>query len=181
MIKSIIMLQIHHQFAAWAASTAASASPKCRFSVADGVGILEAIGFGPGYARPDKLPAPVSFDKCHRRWRERGIREAKKRGITMSHGVAAKLINVYLKSRFTCGGHANHPKVKAIHPPVDSILLRTLADKNYGGLGPTWRKLNSMRWSKFDSDTYQLAIDCIKSIQNPEPLWAVELHWNGFE
>lgn len=49
---------IQHQFAAWAAATAGSASPKCRFSTADGVGILEAIGFGPSYGKPERLPSP---------------------------------------------------------------------------------------------------------------------------
>lgn len=171
---------IQHQFAAWAAATAASASPKCRFSVADGVRILEAVGFGPSYSRPERLPVPGAFDKSHRRWRERAIKAAKARRISMSHGVAAKLINVYLKSRFICGGHANHPRVKALHPPIDSILLRALARKNYGSLGPTWSAFAQKRWSKFNSDTYELAIGCIKSVQISQPLWAIEEHWQSF-
>jgi len=117
---------IQHRFAAWAAATAGSASPKCRFSLADGVGILESIGFGPDYGRPERLPAPGDFDESHRRWRERAIKSAKARRINMSHGVAAKLINVYLKSRFICGVRADHPKVKALNQPIESILLKAL-------------------------------------------------------
>ena len=101
---------IQHQFAIWAAGTAGRASPKCRFKVSQAKEILEALGFGPGYGNPDKLSHPAKFDEKHREWRNRAIFEAKKRRIRMSHGVAAKLINVYLKSRFICGGHANHPR-----------------------------------------------------------------------
>lgn len=128
---------IQHEFAVWAAGTAGRASPKCRFKVSQAKEILEALGFGPGYGKPDKLPHPAKFDEKHREWRNRAILEAKKRRIRMSHGVAAKLINVYLKSRFICGGHADHSKVATLHPPIDSILLKELARLNIGNVGPT--------------------------------------------
>lgn len=92
-------------------------------------------------------------------------------------GLQAQLINVYLKARFTCGGHADHPKVAALHPPIDSILLKELAQLNLGNLGPAWRALAAKRWSKFDSYTYELAIDCIKTVQHPNPAWMIERHW----
>ena len=95
---------IQHRFAAWAAATAARVSPKCRFKAGDGVAILEGLGFGPGYGKPDKLPLPSRFDNQHRKWRVKAIKLAKARRIGMSHGVAAKLINFYLKSRFICWG-----------------------------------------------------------------------------
>ena len=170
--------QIQHQFAAWAAATAGSASPKCRFSTADGIGILEAIGFKPAYGKPERLPHPAAFDKAHRRWREKAIREAKRRRIAISHGVAAKLINVYLKSRFICGGHADHPKVAALHPPIDSILLKELARLNCGKLGPVWRTAAKIGWSNFSSKQYELVASCIRSVQHPWPAWLVEKHWN---
>jgi len=69
---------------------------------------------------------PSQFDESHRRWRERAIKSAKACRINMSRGVAVKLINIYLKSRFICGGHADHPKVKALNQPIDSILLKAL-------------------------------------------------------
>jgi hypothetical protein len=168
---------IQHQFAVWAAGTAGRASPKCRFKVSQAGEILEALGFGPGYGRPEKLPLPHRFDAKHREWREKAIKEARKRGIKMSHGVAAKLINVYLKSRFICGGHTNHPKVAALHPPIDSILLKTLIEKNAGGFGKSWRALARVRWSKLDSDQYEVAIACLrscfKSAWHSERLWII--------
>jgi hypothetical protein len=173
MIKDLNIIQ--HRFAAWAAASAARVSPKCRFRAADGVAILEGLGFGPGYGKPDKLPLPSRFDDQHRKWREKAIRLAKGRRIRMSHGVAAKLINVYLKSRFICGGHADHPKVAALHPPIDSILLKSLADKNAGGFGPAWRALARRRWYNLDPDSYEVAIGCLRN--SFQPAWVAEKMW----
>ena len=167
---------IQHRFAAWAAASAARVSPKCRFKVKFGVEILERLGFGPGYGDPAKLPLPSRFDDQHRRWREKAVRLAKARRIKMSHGVAAKLINVYLKSRFICGGHADHPKVAALHPPIDSILLEALIASNAGGFGKSWHALAKVRWSNLDSGQYETAIACLRSCFNPA--WAAERLWS---
>jgi hypothetical protein len=167
---------IQHRFAAWAAASAARVSSMCRFKAADGVAILEGLGFGPGYGKPDKLPLPSRFDDQHRKWREKAIKLAKARRIKMSHGVAAKLINVYLKSRFICAGHADHPRVAALHPPIDSILLKALADKNTGGFGPAWRALARRRWSNLDSDSYEVAIGCLRN--SYKPAWVAEKLWS---
>jgi hypothetical protein len=176
MVYATKLLNIQHQLAICVAGTAGRASPKCRFKVSQAGEILEALGFGPGYGRPEKLPLPQRFDAKHREWREKAVKEARKRGIKMSHGVAAKLINVYLKSRFICGGYADHPKVAALHPPIDSILLKALADKNAGGFGPAWRALARRRWSNLDSDSYEVAIGCLRnSFKTP---WLAEALWD---
>ena len=168
---------IQHRFAGWAAASAASASPRCRFKVSVGVAILEAIGFGPAYNDPRHLPSPQRFDTVHRGWRIEAIQAAKKRGIQMSHGVAAKLINVYLKSRFVCGGFSQHPKIAAIHPPIDSILLRALEMASHPEDKPIWRKLMKARWSKFDSETYEHAHKAIALTTAPLPAWTIETQW----
>jgi hypothetical protein len=46
--------------------------------------------------------------------------------LRFTHGIAAKLVNVYLKSVFVCGGRHDHPRVRALHPPIDSLLLDAL-------------------------------------------------------
>ena len=174
MIKQMNIIQ--HRFAAWAAASAARVSPRCRFKAADGVAILEGLGFGPGYGKPHMLPLPSRFDDQHRKWREKAIKLAKAKRIRMSHGVAAKLINAYLKSRFICGGHADHPNVAALHPPIDSILIKALADKNAGGFGPAWRALARRRWSNLDSDSYEVAIGCLRN--SFSPTWVAEKLWS---
>jgi hypothetical protein len=164
-----------HRFAAWAAARAAASSPNCRFSVEKGRKLLEAIGFRNLIRNLDNLPNPRMFDKRHRAWRKRILLLARKKGtktevLGMTHGVAAKLINVYLKAIFVCSGHHDEQRVRVLHPPIDRLLL--------GNLG--WRKIGS--WSKFDSETYERVIDCMRErIGRGESLWKIEEHWQGFQ
>ena len=123
-----------HNFSAWAASRPASVVG-CRFRVEQGRVLLESIGFVPELDNPEKLPSPNLVDTIHRKWRQRIIHQANKLAIPMTHGVAAKLINVYMKSRFVCGGYSKDFRVQALHPPIDGLLLASLAKDNYGGLG----------------------------------------------
>ena len=69
--------------------------------------------------------------------------------------MAAKLINCYLKSRFVCGGHHSHERVRNLHPPIDAVLLKTLADVNLGGYERQWQQAGRTRWSKFNSEQYE--------------------------
>ena len=170
--------KINHSFACWAAATAASASPVCRLKVTDGIVILESIGFTEDNLSVSNLPSPRSFDSQHRRWRNSAIIAAKKRRITMSHGVAAKLINIYLKSIYICGGQSKHPKVAALHPPIDSILLRELIKTSDKEHRQTFIRLSKIRWSKFTSADYELAISTIRLLTHPKPIWTIESLWN---
>lgn len=172
----------NHRLAAWAASSSASASKLWRFKVEQGVAILEAIGFTAALASPDQLPSPREVDQSHRQWREDVIGAAHGEYLQFSHGIAAKLINCYLKVRFVCAHQHEHPHVKALHPPIDETLLRTLASHEYGGHGRLWRKFREARWSKYDSETYQQVIDLIRqSLPAGEPLWKIEQYWDGYQ
>jgi hypothetical protein len=82
--------------------------------------------------------------------------------LTFSHGVAAKLINIYLKSIYVCGSNYNDPKVKAIHPPIDSVLLDALYKQNIAGKRKEWQSARKARWSKLNSVQYQKVISAIK-------------------
>ncbi len=169
-----------HNFSAWAASRAASVIA-CRFTVKQSKALLESIGLGPNLDSPAKIPEPDQLDPIHRKWRQRSISLAQKLAIPMTHGVAAKLINVYLKSRFVCGGFADHPKVQALHPPIDSLLLQELARRNFGGKAKFWSKAYKARWSKFASDTYENVIQEIRESLNDEPMWNIERFWRGHQ
>jgi hypothetical protein len=169
-----------HNFSAWAASRAASVVG-CRFRVEQGRALFESIGLGPALDDPEKLPEPHLVDTVHRNWRQKIIKQAQKRGIVMTHGVAAKLINVYLKSRFVCGGHSDNQRVRALHPPIDGLLLKELSIANFGGLADLWALAQKARWSKFDSETYEKVIDGIRSSLKGAPLWEIEQFWQGFQ
>ena len=162
-----------HRFAAWAAATGASASPRCRFTVEAGKAILERAGFDAGLRHPKQLPSPAQMDAVHLAWRKAVIKEARKAGLKFSHGIAAKLINLYLKAKFTCGGYASHPHVVALHPPIDSLLLKAFNRT----LKPQDRL--TVNWSTFDSNTYQEAIVALREARKGLPLWAAESIWQG--
>lgn len=171
-----------HRFAAWAAGRAASVNG-CRFTVEEARTVLESVEeFKPSFSNPDQLPSPQCFDNAHKLWRESIIAAAAKQGLPcFTHGVAAKLINIYLKSRFVCGGHHNHAHVRAIHPPIDSVLLDKLDSENIGGLQLEWRKAKRIRWSNFDSDQYKAVILNIRKAMPGAALWEVEQYWQGYQ
>ena len=172
-----------HRLAAWAASTAARASKLCRFDVEQGTAILEGCGFDRRFASPNQLPSPRDINQTHRKWRESLIKAAHENGAkNFTHGVAAKLINCYLKVRFVCGGHHDHAYVRCLHPPIDEQLLKALADQDFCGQAKQWRKFRNKRWSKFDSDTYEKVIDLMQhSVPANEPLWKIEEYWKGHQ
>lgn len=169
-----------HRFAAWAASRAASVKG-CRFTVEIGRALLEAAGLHTIAETPERLPTNIDYE--HKNWRQTIIKNGKtKYDLNITHGVAAKLINVYLKSLLVCGGYHNHEKVKALHPPVDSLLLSELEEKNVGGLREIWKHYGNIRWSKFSSDEYEDLIKKIQQVLQPEAgLWSIEEYWKGYQ
>lgn len=170
-----------HRYSAWAASRAASTST-CRFDVNTGKAIIEAIGLQHLLADPAQLPAPTAMDAAHREWRETAIRTAISKELdTFTHGIAAKLINVYLKGVFVCGGHELHDSVQALHPPIDSLLLDELYKGEVGDLRSVWAQARKRRWSKLNAQQYEEVIAGIRQAFKGQPLWQVEAHWRGFQ
>ena len=130
-------------------------------------------------ASPEQLPTPEELDGEHRKWRHGIIHIANQDRFSLTHGVAAKLINVYLKSRFVCGGFENHSKVKALHPPIDSLLLTALVREKFGGQEAVWTAARLKRWSKLDSHDYEAVIQALKDSLPGKPLWHIEEYWKG--
>ena len=182
MVNETYTIEEHqHRLAAWAASRAASVVAY-RFNVKQGVSILEASGFKAALSCADQLPLPVDMDRTHAKWREAIRAAARKEGLSFTHGVAAKLINVYLKVRFVCAGQHEHVSVRHLHPPIDATLLKKLGKANIGGFSRQWRKFQGQRWSKFSSSRYQSVIDLIRRSLGPGvPLWMIEEHWKGHQ
>jgi hypothetical protein len=178
---SYLINEHKHRFAAWAASRAASTSKLCRFPVEVGKNLLADTNIMQHIDSPETLPD--NFDEAHRQWRKIVITNAEtKYDLKMTHGVAAKLINVYLKGLFICGGHHTNTKVMQIHPPIDSLLLEALAVSDVGGLKSKWKRFASKRWSNFTHHDYEELILLIKSVTPPKTgLWAIEEHWRGYQ
>ena len=168
-----------HRYAAWAASRASSVKG-CRFKVRQGEMIIKHIKLNDLIDCLDKLPDSSEFDDFHRESRDKAISRAKELGLKFTHGVAAKLINIYMKTIFICGGHSEHDKTKSIHPPIDALLLKALHQKNIGEPKAVWHEANKIRWSKFNSEQYEKVIKNICEVQKGEPLWKIEEHWQGY-
>ena len=168
-----------HRFAAWAAGRASSVKG-CRFSIEQGRSILEKVGLRNLLSDPNNLPSPEDFNAVHRRWRQEVINASREYGLLFTHGVAAKLINTYLKVVFVCGGYHRHKNVQAIHPPIDSVLLDELFKENFGGLRKEWNKARQTRWSKFNSEQYETVIRNIRNAIQGKPLWMAEQFWKGY-
>lgn len=169
-----------HRYAAWASSRASSVKG-CRFSVLQGKMLLEKLNLNSLVNRPDLLPVPGDMDRAHERWRDELITEAEGMGLLFSHGVAAKLINMYFKTIFVCGGYDSNKNVHLLHPPIDAVLLKALRIKNVGGFKVEWRAAEKAKWSKFTSEEYVSVIDCIKKHMGSKPLWEIEEYWQGFQ
>lgn len=170
-----------HNFAAWAAGRAANVNG-CRFKVEQGKKILEIAGFFQIGKDIKNLPGPGEFDNKHFEWRKNIINAAQSLDLVFTHGVAAKLINIYLKSIYVCGENSLDDRVKAIHPPIDAVLLDTLYKKNIGGKANVWKAARKTRWSKLNSNQYQNVIEAIKEvIPTGEGLWQIEMYWQGYQ
>ena len=176
-----------HRYAAWAASRASSVKG-CRFKVRQGGMIIKHLKLDdlidcPENDCPEKLRKPYKFDSLHRDLRKKAVSKSEELGLNFTHGVAAKLINIYMKTIFICGGYTEHAETKSIiHPPIDSLLLKALYENDIGGpkAKAEWHKAIKIRWSKFDSNQYEEVIENIRKVLNGEPLWKIEEYWQGY-
>ena len=169
-----------HRYGVWAASRAASVKG-CRFSVLQGKMIIERSELNLLVNKPEELPTPEQMDEMHKIWRDKVIEEAEKIGLIFTHGVAAKVINIYFKTVFVCGGHESSARVSALHPPIDSVLLKSLKNSEVDDKKKRWNRAIDIKWSKFNSQQYQSVIDDIRDMLNGKPMWEIEEYWQGFQ
>ena len=174
-----------HILSCWAASRAAGVSPLCRFEVKKGKSILEKCF---GYSGPNEKDVfklkQEDFDSYHLEIIQKIIKYFKNHNIKtkidgeielgMTHGVAAKLLNVYFKIMFICGNYKNEKGIGYIHPPIDSLLLNSL-DKVQK------QKFWKYKWSKINFDQYQEIINGIKAMTESRGLWSIEEYWIGHQ
>lgn len=171
-----------HKFAVWAAGRAASVIGY-RFPVKIARLLIDSINLKQYIDQPSALPE--DFDDAHIEWCEK-IQDVWSRLIEnpnskLSYGVAAKLINIYLKCIFVCGGHHEQDKVKKIHPPIDRVLLKALAKYNVGNQNGFWRKYAEKGWSSFNKLEYFEVIAKMEDVVRPNGLYTIEHFWIGYQ
>lgn len=141
-----------HRFSAWAAGRAATVNG-CRFSIEQARLILEGAKLKQLLLGPAQLPDPMNIDVAHREWRTNVIAAAKTEGLGFTHGVAAKLINIYLKPVWCVWVTMPMPECKPFTRRSTacswkSSMIRTLVGYVSNGVKPELRVgLNSPRTS----------------------------------
>jgi hypothetical protein len=68
-------------------------------------------------------------------------------------------------------------KINIFHPPLDSILIKSLIKGNVGGKKEEWKKLPP--WTKWESKDYERAIQIVKETTEGK-LWSIEHYWIGY-
>ncbi len=175
MVSNYDIHEHSHRFAAWAAARASS-TITCRFKVSNGKHWIESVSkLYDCRLGVDHLPTAKSFDAVHKSWRRGIIAAAQESGFQVTHGIAAKLINVYLKAVFVHDTLADNQRVQVIHPPIDRLLIDELARAH----PELWRGY-PRAWSKFSSLDYEKTISLVrKTLGNEHRLWCIEKYWFG--
>jgi len=170
-------LQHRHRFAAWCAATAASASPKCRFKVQKAFSLLEGIDIA-RQANEKLWNDYATFDEWHIHVCNSLMDQAHHREVRgFSYGVAAKMINCYIKA-FYLGDQA---VLSQAHPPIDRLLLTELLNNDVNHKAAVWRKYRDKGWSNFSRADYQAVINALRSDKDTRlNMWTVECHWPGY-
>ena len=197
-----------HILSRWAASRAASQSKGFKFSVELGSKLLL---FGTSKSQTsdqefidyikqiETFNSQDDFDSWHHQTIVNMITDSyefrqlldthNKSHTNYTYGIAAKLLNCYLKV-FFLESFGKQKFADFIHPPVDAILLKALRKDNkklfnfknsiFTNIGvqkiPTWTRINE--------NEYKTIISLMKefvSSKNQNGLWKIESFWIGHQ
>jgi len=196
-----------HRFAVWAATRSAQRG-LLGFDSEMGQKVIEASGLYEHLTdRWNQLPVAYGeFKIWHKKKREQIINEFAEEineelvsRSELTHGRAAKLINVYMKASFS---EISDTVKKVIHPPVDRQLLenvkRAIIDRRNEKdsidnerivleailLPPIpnghrlFNKTNKVKnWTELNSDDYEAIINAFHDLTDDEDLWKIEMFW----
>ena len=168
----------HHRFAAWAAARAAQrglANSRIIIDALEGCGVKAVVD------NPDDWPQTAgAFDVAHRNWCSVLLERLLAAGVSKAtYGRAAKVIAIYLKSRIVLGGQQDSPFATVIHPPIDRILLQSLAGHLHARDRPLADHLRATTWTSLANDTYDDLIRRLRRAELDQPaFWCIERFWD---
>jgi hypothetical protein len=112
-------------------------------------------------------------------WHEMTIRAFRKAEPDLPVGWAAKIVNVYLKTRVYLAGDGRKGLVSVIHPPIDYGLQRGLKKR----FPPRSWKIKRIKDIRSYQDDYLPFIQDCRSLAKEErcPLIELEFYWRGDE
>ena len=173
------LFEHRHRYAVWAAARAtqrgwSGAKTPILVKGIEASGVVEVV-------RADHLEWPTTaddFDRAHRRWCETLMATLDESGVEdVTFGRAAKLIAIYIKSMIIVGGHHESPFARVAAPPIDEILLRSLAaDRTFDrGHRRLWR---TTKWTKMTAGEHAAIISSFRSEGLDRPVfWMIERYW----
>ena len=210
-------LDIHkHVLASWAASSAASQAG-FRFKAKYGLQLLLLAKSGKKTKRKDLIQyikeiktfkEQQDFNDWHSKTIDmmrsggrdfnkilEGINKTKNKKLAIenySYGIAAKLLNVYLKV-FYLGDFGKNTFASFIHPPIDRLLLEELLKKESEFFKfdcepfehtSTTGSGKIPKWTQINEEEYKEIIKFIREFlhkNNRKGLWRIEYAWRGHQ
>ena len=123
------------------------------------------------FVEANEIINQAEFDNQHKKWCQEIINEFAIIDIPCSYGRAAKIIAIYLKTSFIICSDENSKISKIIHPPIDKILLTSMANKING-----LQNCKSISWTKLDKEKYWELVKQIRLyVENFD--WHLEKYW----
>ena len=205
-----------HILACWGAASAASQSTLFKFSVEHGKQLILLAKDGTHSSETSFVAFIKSIENCSSQddfdeWHSNAIEnmlggkgvdavfekinvEKPKKSSKLnrqyySYGIAAKLMNCYLKIfHLSSFGHAQYGKY--IHPPVDAILLKKLLEVESDLFSFQFKKSSMYhdgsipKWTSLDGHEYAMVISKIQTFireQDAGGLWKIEFAWIGHQ
>jgi len=140
---------------------------------------LESVNIRGVIADPETLQLSAKrFDDLHRLWCSEICAFLSRRHIEKTtHGRAAKLVSVYLKTTVLMGDAYDSSLARNMHPPVDRVLLQNLAasEKIKSEHKAAWRSIN---WTQLNQNAYDVLIEQLRSVlAHGAPFWTIEEYW----
>lgn len=167
-----------HRYAVWCASRAAQrgfAKTSMIVPAIDMTDIRETLE-----SSFKKSFTQAEFDAKHRIWCRSIVRNLNgSRGQPCTYGRAAKLVAIYIKTIIIVGHSPNSSLATVAHPPVDEILLKSLAELNVFSLQEK-RRLKNIKWTKLNEAEYFSLLDELKSaLDDGQAWWEIEQYWRA--
>ena len=206
-----------HILACWGAASAASQSKHFKFSVKQGKQLLLMAKDGQYSSEEsfilfikdvENFTSQREFDKWHSRAIENMLtggdldnvfekintEKRNKQRVQLdkkyySYGIAAKLLNCYLKI-FHLSSFELCKYGKYLHPPIDAILLRRLYEREPDSFTFSFKATSMLhdrsipKWTALDEQDYSVIIDKIQKFikeKDADGLWKIEFAWQGHQ
>ena len=172
------ILSHRHRFSVWASARASQRGFTTVKILVDSLEKTNLEEFCGEFYKDQESKNKISqdkFDKMHSQWVNQIAKEINKISDVNSvpYGRIAKLVNMYLKCMIVLIYPENRLS-KIIHPPIDRILLRSLAK-----ISTKHKKLLlETNWTQLSEEDYFKLIDIFRADFINDYFWKIEENWS---